>query len=68
MTTVSGFNHLIQQSGIVREINQSTNTLNPELAHATAEQVSNEQERRKKQESEEENNSDSTGMLLDTIV
>ncbi|MCD4744275.1 MAG: hypothetical protein K8R67_17570 [Desulfobacteraceae bacterium] len=43
MTTVPGFNHLIQQSGLVREKNQSTNTLNPEPAHATAEQVSNEQ-------------------------
>lgn len=48
MTTVPGFNHLIQQSGIVREINQSTNTLNPEPAHAAAEQVSNEQAKKKK--------------------
>jgi hypothetical protein len=43
MTTVPGFNLLIQQSGIVREVNQSAGTPNPEPGHAAAEQVANEQ-------------------------
>ena len=54
MTTVPGFNHLIQQSGIVKEIHQSNATPNPEPGHATAEQVANEQAvKTKVQETEE---------------
>ena len=54
MTTVPGFNHLIQQSGIVKEIHQSNATPNPEPGHAAAEQVANEQAvKTKVQETEE---------------
>lgn len=54
MTTVPGFNHLIQQSGIGKEVHHSTGTSNPEPGHAAAEQVANEQALKTKvQESEE---------------
>ena len=54
MTTVPGFNHLIQQSGIGKEVHHSTGTPNPEPGHAVAEQVANEQARKTKvQETEE---------------
>ena len=43
MTTVPGFNLLIQQSGIVRDINQSSRTPNPEPGQAAAVQVANEE-------------------------
>ncbi len=42
MTTVPGFNYLIQQSGIVRESRQSTNTPNPEPTQTVTEQLANE--------------------------
>lgn len=54
MTTVPGFNHLIQQSGLGKEVHHSTGTLNPEPGHAAAEQVANEQALKTKiQETEE---------------
>ncbi len=54
MTTVPGFNHLLQQSGIGKEVHHSTGTANPEPGHAAAEQVANEQALKTKvQESEE---------------
>ncbi len=43
MTTVPGFNLLIQQSGIVREVHQSSSTPNPEPGQAAAELVATEQ-------------------------
>jgi hypothetical protein len=43
MTTVPGFNLLIQQSGIVREMNPSSSTLNPEPGQAAGELVANEE-------------------------
>ncbi len=54
MTTVPGFNLLIQQSGIVRGSNQSSGILNPDPGQVTAEQIVNEQAvKTKVQESEE---------------
>jgi len=55
MTTVPGFNQVMQQSGIVKEIHQSTTDApNPEPGHAAAEQVAKEQALKTKvQESEE---------------
>ena len=43
MTTVPGFNLLIQQSGIVREVHQFSSTPNPDPGQAAAEQVATEQ-------------------------
>ncbi len=43
MTTVPGFNHLIQQSGSVNESHHSPGTANPDPGHGAAEQIANEQ-------------------------
>ena len=43
MTTVPGFNLLIQQSGIVREMNPASSTPNPEPGQAAGELVANEE-------------------------
>ncbi|MCK5098607.1 MAG: hypothetical protein KAR45_10925 [Desulfobacteraceae bacterium] len=43
MTTVPGFNLLIQQSGMVRDMNPASSTLNPEPGQAAGELVANEE-------------------------